>query len=108
MTSQDPSGTFSITPEHVQNAGLYIQQTAQSLLTGVRATDADVDALLEQWQGPASESFRTGWSEVCAGVAGVLEALTDMAEALGVTGVTLSEQDREWAGDLPAEFTLNL
>ncbi|MFD3461011.1 WXG100 family type VII secretion target [Nocardia fluminea] len=49
------------------------------------------------WQGPASESFRTGWTEVCTGVAGVLGALTEMADALGVTGVTLSDQDRDWA-----------
>ncbi len=108
MTSPDPNGTFSITPEHVQNAGLYIQQTAQSLLTGVRATDADVDDLLTGWQGPASESFRTGWAEVCTGVAGVLCALTEMADALGVTSVTLTEQDRDWAGDLTAGSSLDL
>ncbi|MEU4705566.1 WXG100 family type VII secretion target [Nocardia salmonicida] len=108
MTSPDPNGTFSITPEHVQNAGLYIQQTAQSLLTGVRATDADVDGLLTGWQGPASESFRTGWTEVCTGVAGVLGALTEMADALGVTSVVFSEQDRDWAGDLSAGSSLDL
>ena len=60
MTSPDPNGTSSITPEHVQNAGLYIQQTAQSLLTGVRATDTDVDGLLTGWQGPASDRFGPG------------------------------------------------
>ncbi|WP_063006200.1 WXG100 family type VII secretion target [Nocardia salmonicida] len=108
MTSQVPNAAFSIIPDHVQNAGQYIQQTAQSLLLGVRATDTGVDGLLEAWQGPASESFRTGWSEVCTGVAGVLEALAVMADALGVTSVTLSEQDSDWAGSLPDGFSLNL
>ncbi|MDO3645879.1 WXG100 family type VII secretion target [Nocardia mangyaensis] len=108
MTSQEPSAAFSITPEHVQNAGVYIQQTAQSLLTGVRATDSDVDGLLAGWRGPASESFRTGWVEVCTGVIGVLESLDVMAEALGVAGVTLSDQDRDWAGDLAVGSSLDL
>ncbi|WP_278263000.1 WXG100 family type VII secretion target [Nocardia sp. AG03] len=108
MTSQQPNDAFSVTPEHVQNAGVYIQQTAQSLLTGVRSTDSDVDDLLAGWRGPASESFRTGWTEVCTGVIGVLEALDGMADALGVTGVTLSDQDRDWAVDLSVGSSLDL
>ncbi|MEU4599896.1 WXG100 family type VII secretion target [Nocardia sp. NPDC023988] len=108
MTSEVPNGAFSIIPDHVQSAGQYIQQTAQSLLMGVRATDADVDGLLETWQGPASDSFRTGWGEACTGVAGVLEALAVMADALGVTSVTLSEEDRDWAGSLADGSSLDL
>ncbi|MFD4354308.1 WXG100 family type VII secretion target [Nocardia sp. NPDC058519] len=103
-----PEGSFSITPDDVQDAGRYIQQTAQSLLTGVRATDADVDGLLVGWQGPAAEAFRAGWTEACTGVAGVLNALSDMANALGVTTVQLTQQDWDWASGLPDGFSLDL
>ncbi|MFD3461010.1 hypothetical protein ACFWVM_14960 [Nocardia fluminea] len=34
MTSPDANRPFSIVPEHVRSAVFYIQQTAQSLLTG--------------------------------------------------------------------------
>ncbi|WP_280493957.1 WXG100 family type VII secretion target [Nocardia asiatica] len=91
----DGATPFAIVPEHVSDAGRYVYDTAQTLISGVRSTDAEVEALLVTWRGTASDAYAAGWSEVRQGVVEVLEALSEMAEALGVVSARLDAVDQE-------------
>ncbi|MGW4325756.1 WXG100 family type VII secretion target [Nocardia sp. NPDC004573] len=97
---------FAVVPEHVSDAGRYVYDTAQTLIAGVRSTDTEVEALLAAWRGPASDAYAAGWSEVRQGAVDVLEALSEMAEALGVVSARLDVVDQTRATnfslDLPA------
>ncbi|MEU7144187.1 WXG100 family type VII secretion target [Nocardia sp. NPDC046473] len=78
------STTFNLVPEHVSEAGRYVQATAQSLISGLRSASADVNALETTWRGTAATAYATAWDEVHRGALDVFEALADMADLLGV------------------------
>jgi WXG100 family type VII secretion target len=102
----DGATPFAVVPEHVSDAGRYVYDTAQTLISGVRSTDVEVEALLATWRGPASDAYAAGWSEVRQGAVDVLEALSEMAEALGAVSTRLDAVDQARAEsfslDLPA------
>ncbi|UGT67004.1 WXG100 family type VII secretion target [Nocardia gipuzkoensis] len=72
----------------------------------MRSTDVEVETLLVTWRGPASDAYAAGWSEARQGVVEVLEALSEMAEALGMVSTRLDAVDQVRAEgfslDLPA------
>ncbi|MFC9435673.1 WXG100 family type VII secretion target [Nocardia sp. NPDC057030] len=112
MTGQPNSTDFTLVPDEVTDAGQYVQQVAESLINGLTSLDRDIAALLSQWRGTSADSFGAGWTETKQGADTVLDALTEMAELLGVTSKTLDDQDqvratttREFAGslDLPVQ-----
>ena len=93
-------------PDHVKDAGAYLQQTSQTLVSGVRSADAEVAALMSSWRGVAAGNYAAGWDEARRAAIEVLEALGDMAELLGVVAATLPDVDTSTAGrfgslDLP-------
>ncbi|MGY0500189.1 WXG100 family type VII secretion target [Nocardia sp. FBN12] len=80
--SQSWDGKFDVVPAEVSGAGRYVQLTAQELVNGLRAIDADVNRLLENWTGNSATAYRVGWDETRRGAQTVLEALATMAELL--------------------------
>ncbi|MFI9402716.1 WXG100 family type VII secretion target [Nocardia sp. NPDC052316] len=76
--------TFNLVPDHVSDAGRYVQTTAQNLINGLRSASADVNALESTWRGTAATAYSTAWDEVHRGALDVFEALADMADLLGV------------------------
>ncbi|MFE3541471.1 WXG100 family type VII secretion target [Nocardia sp. NPDC059177] len=108
MTGEnDTSGTvFAIVPAEVTDAGVYIQQIAESLINGLGTLDREVSTVLDNWSGAAAEAFEDGWTETKKGAADVLNALTTMGELLGiaskaVVGQDISNSDTLSSLDLP-------
>ncbi|MGQ4598686.1 WXG100 family type VII secretion target [Nocardia sp. R6R-6] len=85
MSENSPAATtFALVPEHVSDAGRYVQQTAASLTDGLRAASAEVDGLTSSWRGQAATAYAAAWDETHTAAISVWEALADMAELLGV------------------------
>ncbi|WP_082393031.1 WXG100 family type VII secretion target [Nocardia arizonensis] len=91
--SSAASSPFAIVPDHVSDAGQYVQRTAQTLVNGVRSADADVQGLMTSWKGTAANAYAAGWEETRDGALQVLEALNTMAELLGVAAVEYTSTD---------------
>ncbi|WP_446223035.1 WXG100 family type VII secretion target [Nocardia sp. IBHARD005] len=97
--SQSWDGKFDVVPAEVTGAGRYVQLTAHELVNGLRAIDADVSRLLENWTGNSATAYRVGWDETSKGAQTVLEALATLAELLGVVADTHVELDTRRASD---------
>ncbi|MGW4327149.1 WXG100 family type VII secretion target [Nocardia sp. NPDC004573] len=96
--TNNPSATttFTVVPEHVSDAGCYVQQTAQALISGLRSASAEVDGLMSSWRGVAATAYAGAWDETHTAALEVFEALADMADLLGVV------VDRSVAADTAA------
>lgn len=91
--SADSTPAIQVVPDHVLDAGKYVQLTADNLVKALRDLDIDIDAVLEVWKGNSATAYRAGWDEIKLGAVQVLEALATIAELLGVTTHTFVEQD---------------
>lgn len=80
-----PATAFALVPDHVSDAGRYIQAAADNLTQGMRSASAEVDALASTWRGVAASTYAAAWTEAATAAAHVFDALADMAELLGVT-----------------------
>ncbi|MFD5175142.1 WXG100 family type VII secretion target [Nocardia sp. NPDC058379] len=80
-------------PAEVSDAGVYIQQVAESLINGLGTLDREVSTVLDNWSGAAAEAFEDGWTETKKGATDVLNALTTMGELLGTASKTVVGQD---------------
>ncbi|WP_433659934.1 WXG100 family type VII secretion target [Nocardia sp. CA-128927] len=94
-------GTLTVVPEQVSAAGHYVQNTAQSLINGLRTTSSEVNALESSWRGAAATAYANAWDEVHRGAVEVFEALADMADLLGVV------VDRTVATDIDTANTVS-
>ncbi|WP_051407572.1 WXG100 family type VII secretion target [Nocardia sp. CNY236] len=83
-TAASSSTTFVVVPEYVSDAGRYVQQTAQNLVSGLRSASAEVDGLMTSWRGVAADAYAGAWDETHRAALEVFEALAEMAELLGV------------------------
>lgn len=101
------AGGFAVVPAEVTDAGRFVQQTAQTLIKGVRDADAEVEALMGTWRGSAADAYAAGWAETRKASLEVLDALSTMADLLGVAAVSYQDLDTARA-DLLRQTTLNL
>ncbi|WP_433577754.1 WXG100 family type VII secretion target [Nocardia brasiliensis] len=88
------SSEFSAVPAEVTDAGRFVQLTAESLVSGLQSVGADIEVLLESWTGTSADAYSAGWTETKHGADTVLEALSAMAEMLGVTSQALQDHDQ--------------
>ncbi|MGV9611370.1 WXG100 family type VII secretion target [Nocardia xishanensis] len=95
MSDQPGTAAFAVVPDHVTDAGRFVQEAARNLINGVRAADVEVDALMSTWRGAAATAYGAGWDELRAGALEVLESLADMAELLGVVAARVTAADLE-------------
>ncbi len=89
----NPQAPFAVIPDQVQDAGKYVQMTAEALVSGIRTTDTEVNGLMATWKGGAADAYFAGWEEAKKGALEVLDALTAMAELLGVVAVNYADVD---------------
>ncbi|MEU4314479.1 WXG100 family type VII secretion target [Nocardia sp. NPDC024068] len=89
----DSAPVIQVVPDHVLDAGRFVQLTADQLVNALRDLDVDIDGVLEVWKGNSATAYRAGWDETKQGAIQVLEALSTIAELLGVTTQTFVEQD---------------
>lgn len=101
----DPQGSaaaFTAVPTEVQDAGKFVQLTAEALVNGIRSADSEVVGLMSTWKGAAADAYLTGWDEAKTGALEVLDALAVMAELLGVVAVSYASVDDRTASGLAA------
>ncbi len=92
---------LSVVPEEVSALGCYIYDAAQSLQSALQSAGREVEALTSgTWSGPASVTFSRGWQECSSGGAEIIDALTEMAEKLGVTADNYIHSDTRRASDI--------
>ncbi len=87
-------------PDLVDTVAL-LRRVGDSLETERRATDREVDTLLDGgWSGGAARAYREGWEEWRAGCDDVLAALHTMAELITRARAELVERDDTTRVDL--------
>ncbi|WP_225731089.1 MULTISPECIES: WXG100 family type VII secretion target [unclassified Nocardia] len=90
----DPSQNLSVVPDDVQAIGQYVYNIADTMKQALDSAAREVDNLLAQgWTGDAAAEFSTGWTETHDGGTQLLQALTSLAEKLGVTAATYRNTD---------------
>ena len=82
---------FAMVPDTVRSAGAFAQQTAESLASGVRSADAEVQGLTATWKGGAADAYVAAWEDTRKAALEVLDALKTMAELLGVSATAVAE-----------------
>ncbi|MEV0712387.1 MULTISPECIES: WXG100 family type VII secretion target [Nocardia] len=92
-TAGDGGSELWVVPTEVSDAGKFVQAVSETLVSGLHSVDADVDRLLESWQGGRAQSYREGWDETKQGALKVLASLATMAKTLGVTSAAYVETD---------------
>lgn len=98
---QSPGHNLSVVPEQVRDVGIYIYGLADTLAQALGAAAKDVERLLsEDWTGDYATEFADGWSEVRDGGDRIFQALTGMAEKLGVTAESFATTDSQSAAAL--------
>ncbi|MFI1914956.1 WXG100 family type VII secretion target [Nocardia sp. NPDC020380] len=102
MTEGEAGPTLSVVPDDVRAIGAYAYDLAGTLRQALTSAAREVDALTgKSWTGTAADSFADGWSEVHTSGTEILNTLTTLARALGVTADTYTTQDTRFA----TEFT---
>ncbi|WP_330228760.1 WXG100 family type VII secretion target [Nocardia sp. NBC_00508] len=94
MTETAGAGSdFAMVPAEVSDAGRYVQQAANQLISGLRSADAEVAGLMATWRGPAATAYQAAWDEARRGAVQILEALDGMGDLLGVAVDTVVAVD---------------
>ncbi|MBF6327563.1 WXG100 family type VII secretion target [Nocardia transvalensis] len=83
-----------VVPEDVQAVGQYVYDIAGTLKQALDSAARDVETLLtSDWTGDAADEFKTGWDETRDGGNQLLQALTGLAEKLGVSAAGYRNTD---------------
>lgn len=90
-----------VLPDAVRATGTYAYDIAQQLIAALGSASNDVDALTSGgWTGAASAAFGAGWAELRQGSEQIFDALTDMAQLLGVNADNYTARDDANAADI--------
>ncbi|MGV9676518.1 WXG100 family type VII secretion target [Nocardia sp. NPDC003482] len=91
-------GKITVVPDDVQDVGQYVYTIADTLRQALDAAAREVSTLLESdWTGDAADEFRTGWDETRDGGTQLMQALSALAEKLGVTAENYRKSDTDSA-----------
>lgn len=89
-----PGPDISVVPDEVRDVGKYVYSLADTLRRALQSAGTDVDSLTDaSWAGDAAAEFAAGWSDVHDGSTHIIDALTEMAEKLGVNAETFQNTD---------------
>ncbi|QBS43805.1 WXG100 family type VII secretion target [Nocardia sp. CS682] len=88
------SGELSVVPDEVRAIGRYIYSLAQTFRSALDSAVREVDELTSSgWSGTAATAFAEGWRESRDGGGKIIDALTVMADKLGVSAESYQAQD---------------
>lgn len=102
-TGGTPAGgtPLAVAPEQVREVGRYVYDLAETLRGALQSAARDIDRLTtETWTGDAAIEFAAGWTDVRDGGAAILDALTGLAEKLGVSAASYEQQESNSAQGL--------
>ncbi|MEV5840014.1 WXG100 family type VII secretion target [Nocardia sp. NPDC052112] len=95
--SGGPTGAgqnLSVVPDDVQTIGQYVYNIADTMKQALDSAAREVDTLLtSDWTGDAADEFSNGWTETRDGGTQLMQALTSLAEKLGVTAANYRSTD---------------
>lgn len=81
-------------PEEVRNVGRYVYGLADTLRRALESAGSEVDALADgSWTGDDAAEFAAGWTDVRDGGMQIIDALTGMAEKLGIDAAAFQATD---------------
>ncbi|MBF6208408.1 WXG100 family type VII secretion target [Streptomyces gardneri] len=93
--------SLAVVPEKVREVGTYVYELAEALRGALDSVSKDVASLTDgSWTGDAANEFSAGWIDVRDGGSQIMNALTGMAEKLGVTADTYRARDETNAASL--------
>ncbi|WP_433714876.1 WXG100 family type VII secretion target [Nocardia sp. CA-084685] len=85
---------LSVVPDDVQTIGQYVYNIADTMKQALDSAAREVETLLaSDWTGDAADEFSTGWTETHDGGTQLMQALTSLAEKLGVTAANYKNTD---------------
>jgi WXG100 family type VII secretion target len=85
---------LSVVPDDVQAIGQYVYNIADTMTQALNSAAREVETLLtSDWTGDAADEFSTGWTETRYGGTQLMQALTSLAEKLGVTAANYKSTD---------------
>lgn len=92
-----PTGSgqnLSVVPDDVKTIGQYVYNIADTMKQALDSAAREVETLLgSDWTGDAAGEFSTGWTETRDGGTQLMQALTSLAEKLGVTAANYKSTD---------------
>ncbi|MFE7741495.1 type VII secretion target [Nocardia sp. NPDC057455] len=92
---------LSVVPDKVWELGKYAYELAEALRAALDSASKEVASLTDgSWTGDAANEFSAGWTDVRDGGSQIMNALTGMAEKLGVTADTYRARDESNAASL--------
>ncbi|RDI64551.1 WXG100 family type VII secretion target [Nocardia pseudobrasiliensis] len=98
MSDSGGSPELVVVPDDVQAVGQYVYNIADTMKQALDSAAREVDSLLTSgWTGDAADEFGTGWSETHDGGSQLMQALTSLAEKLGVTAANYRKTDSDSA-----------
>ncbi|KAA0024979.1 WXG100 family type VII secretion target [Antrihabitans cavernicola] len=89
-----PGSDLSVVPDDVPAVGRYAYEMAQNLKSALESAGHDVDSLTSGgWRSGAADSYAAGWKECFDGGTRIFDALTQMADKLGVNADNYRRRD---------------
>ncbi|MEV4236937.1 WXG100 family type VII secretion target [Nocardia sp. NPDC049737] len=85
---------LSVVPDDMQPIGQYVYNIADTMKQALDSAAREVETLLtSDWTGDAADEFSTGWTETRDGGTQLMQALTSLAEKLGITAANYKNTD---------------
>lgn len=85
---------MTVVPEQVRDVGRYVYGLADTLRRALDSAATEVDSLTNgTWSGDAAAEFAGSWADLRDGGIRIIDALTGMAEKLGVTADSYETTD---------------
>lgn len=101
MSAGGDSQSLSVVPADITALGRYAYDLADTLRSALTRAGRDVESLTKGgWTGSAADSFGKGWTECSDGGHKILDALTGLASALGVTADSYGAHDNQFAAEV--------
>jgi WXG100 family type VII secretion target len=98
MSGNGGSSDLYVVPENVAAIGRYIYGAAENLRSALASVGREVEALTSgSWTSSAATTFGHGWHECQDGGNQIIDALTGMAEKLGITASNYRSADTRTA-----------
>ncbi|MGV9822397.1 WXG100 family type VII secretion target [Nocardia xishanensis] len=109
--SESPSGgeLFTVAPAELVQAAKAVKNLLDSLSSGFKSLDADVESLTATWKGRQGDLFAEGYDEVRQGLADLLDAIGDTTVALNASAEAyLAQQHANVTAIESVAFSLDL
>lgn len=84
---------FAVVPDELQRSDGVLAAAVAAARSAVADLHAVADDTVSGWHGGAAIAFRIAWEDWSAGVRLLLEALDEMAAAVGAAGVGYAQTD---------------